>query len=526
MSRDDQRLERPNAWLSELQRVATLLDRVYAHTRGEIWLFDNDLKVLDAHPHPDQTGAFQVLYNQRIDGSLAARVRCVKILLRRNLYDEFCDPVKRPGLFANLCGLRPNRLDTFFVGCLDDVNPPKALGGHHPWIFYLGQGHLQSQDGIVIVRPHVYPFSYKKDDKGDVAIAWSTSDPELIPVHFRINRDWFTRVFVTAYQTHFRSIYSEREGADKVMGYHLGEARTERQIDELCWSLKALSAAPVMPPVDCAIVTALGEEYEAALSVLGLARRPDGGFATGRLCVDRVGRDITVVATQCPRTGSVHAAAQTAHTIERWRPRCVVLLGRCAGAPVAGSPGGSTEAPARIEDDRHEGDVIVANDICAYEYQALLSDAITQADVRWVPVSRQLLQVAQALIREGWSYSGDLPKGWTNNRQPKAFEGAVASGCKLLRAGANWFEDLKRAAGRRKILAGEMEGEGVGVAVQAYLPAPQFLFIKGISDFGDPDKGDRYNEFASTTAAQFLRDVMSHSDFLALLRRLEDASEV
>lgn len=528
MDREGLKLDRPNAWLSEIERVAALLDRVYAHTSGEIWLFDNDLKVLEDHPRPDHKGAFEVLYNQRLDGSLATRVRCVKILLRRGLFDEFCDSAKRKQLFENLCSLCGDRLDTFFVGCLDDVHPPRRLGGHHPWIFYLGQGHLQSQDGIVIVRPHVYPFSYEKDDKGDIAIAWTTSDPELDALHFRLARDWFTTVFVTEYETHFKSVNSERDATGKVVGYHLAaNARSDHEIDELWWKLQADSPPPVLPPVDCVIVTALGEEFRAAVRVLGLVHGADGESATGRLHAH--GGDVSFVATKSLFTGSVHAAARTARMIERWRPKCVVLLGRCAGAPRDAAATAGTGQFKRDEDDRQEGDVVIATGICAYEYQALRSVKGTiepQLNVRWVPVSMNLLAIAQALIRDGWTYDGDPPEDWDKVRRPKALEGLVASGCKVLRAGAKWFEELKDDVGAQKILAGEMEAEGVGSTVEAYAPSPEFLFIKGISDFGDPQKGDVYNDFSSSAAAAFLKDLMSRSDFIALLRRIEDATAV
>ncbi|MBI2192046.1 MAG: hypothetical protein HYU36_08685 [Planctomycetes bacterium] len=527
MAREEIKLERPNAWLSEIQRVAALLERVYAHTSGEIWLFDNDLKFLEARPRPNRMGAFEVLYNQRIDGSLATRVRCVKILLRREIFDEFCDQAKRPQLFKNLCTLRPDRLDTFYVGCLEEVNPPEELAGHDPWIFYLGKGHLQSQNGIAIVRPHVYPFTDQKDKPGDIAVAWSTSDPELKTVLARLSGKWFSRVFVDEYTTHFKSVTSIRDTTGKkVVNYRLDKARGEDDLNDLWWKLQAKSSPPVLAPVDCAIVTALPEEYKAARRVLRLVDAADGESATGRLALD--GQDITIVATQCRKTGGVHAAAWTARMIERWRPKCVVLLGRCAGAPRKGQASSAVKHK-RLDDDRQEGDVIVANEVCAYEYAALLNvrgAIITEHDVRWVSTSPDLLAVARTLIREGWCYEGKLPKGWGRRRRPKALDGVVASGSKLLRAGGPWFTNLKKAVGKRQILAGEMEAEGVGVAVQTYGPL-RYLFIKGISDFGDRKKTDAYNDFASSTAARFLKDLMTHSDFLALLLRIEkDAAAV
>lgn len=499
-------IERPNAWLSETRRLAVLLDNVYAHTAGEIWLFDNDLKVLEDHD-----GAFELLYNDRLDGSLTTRVRCVKILLQRDLYNRFCNRAQSPQLFKNLCSLGADRLRTFSIGCLENLQPrpQQKFGGHHPWIFYLGKEYLRSRDGIVIVRPKTYPF-FDKDGREDIAIAWKTSDTEeLDTLRFRLDRAWFHKVFVTDYEKNFQSVEPDENGSGNFAGYHLVPARSAADLSTIFRRLKTESTLPVVPPIDCAIVTTLNEEFRAVLEVFGLAVVSDHPqYATGWHTAQGV--TVSVAAVQCVNSGSVCSAETTARLIQMWNPRSVFLVGRCGGWQEDHSS------------ELQECDVVVADSICAYEYQSLnLNDDGTdlrEYDVRDVNVSPNILHAAHALIRDNWSFSGTLPKDW-DRRLPQAYTGSYACGHKLIRRGAQWFKEIRAAVGKRKIIAVEMEGEGVGIAISMGNPPPEFLMIKGISDFANPQKSDKYKHLASTTAAQFLRDLLSQPETLGLLRK-------
>jgi nucleoside phosphorylase len=65
----------------------------------------------------------------------------------------------------------------------------------------------------------------------------------------------------------------------------------------------------------------------------------------------------------------------------------------------------------------------------------------------------------------------------------------------------------------RKLVGIDMEAYGL-VSAAAELPAPQpdFLVLKGVSDFADEEKGDAYREYAAYVSAQFLAHLCTHGD--------------
>lgn len=94
-------------------------------------------------------------------------------------------------------------------------------------------------------------------------------------------------------------------------------------------------------------------------------------------------------------------------------------------------------------------------------------------------------------------------------RKPKAIIGDFACGFKLIKLDTAWFKEIKKSLGKRKIVAVEMEGEGVAAfCSQHKIP---FIMIKGISDFADAKKSDLYAKFSSEAAAGFLFDLLKRS---------------
>ena len=57
----------------------------------------------------------------------------------------------------------------------------------------------------------------------------------------------------------------------------------------------------------------------------------------------------------------------------------------------------------------------------------------------------------------------------------------------------------------RKLLAIDMEAYGLASsATELPAPQPDFLVLKGVSDFADEAKGDAYREYAAFMSARFL----------------------
>jgi hypothetical protein len=86
-----------------------------------------------------------------------------------------------------------------------------------------------------------------------------------------------------------------------------------------------------------------------------------------------------------------------------------------------------------------------------------------------------------------------------------ARQGTIASGEKLLRDPAKLLAVRKQHG---KIEAGEMEAAGIVDACRRE-PTP-WLVIRGISDFGDEFKDDRFHGFAAAAAAAVLHDFLAY----------------
>lgn len=502
------KIQNPNAWISQIHKLGTLLDSAYANTRGEIWLFDNDLKVLE-----DDTGSFTSLYEERIDGSLSAQILSIKILLSKPYYDRFCDKHKSHQLFENLCRIRPDRLRTFYVGKLEEVKPKtsKASGGKLPWIFYLTEQHLKRPKGIVIVRPKEFPFASicnEESDDDSLAVAWDASDQDVEQIYARLRVGKFHDIFVKNLAKNFKSIEPICDDKEKVIDYKLIEPRKIAEVNRICSKIPNTTQKPIKSPIDFAIITTLNEEFKAAENVFALSEH--GTCSFGWVSTPTGMRSIVLV--QCNTYGSVSSAEATSRVLHEWAPKFVFLLGRCGGwrddeenLPTA----------EKNKSTLQEGDVVVANRIFTYEYQALKKnkqgELVIEYDTRTIPSSTNLKQHANKMIRNSWTYLGEVPDDLGLTRKPLAVCGDFACGNKLIRQGSTWFDEIKIALGARKIVAVEMEGEGVWCSSENFASKPEFLMIKGISDFADSNKTDKYKEVASLTAAQFLFDMLTNS---------------
>ena len=85
---------------------------------------------------------------------------------------------------------------------------------------------------------------------------------------------------------------------------------------------------------------------------------------------------------------------------------------------------------------------------------------------------------------------------------PKVHIGPFASGAAVV-ARAAIMEEVQDQ--HRKLLAIDMEAFGLAsAATELPRPQPDFLILKGVSDFADEEKGDSHREYAAFMSAQFL----------------------
>ncbi|MCX8521319.1 MAG: NACHT domain-containing protein, partial [Rhodoferax sp.] len=150
-----------------------------------------------------------------------------------------------------------------------------------------------------------------------------------------------------------------------------------------------------------------------------------------------------------------------------------------------------------------------------------------------VIVSRQLLPYEPAAIRNGqYQHRGDrvTASAWWLNRLktmdeqnkrlkakdwPRLHQGVVLSGEKLV--DDSYFKQVLTSLSTQ-IVGGEMEGGGLYTAIHAANPKPEWLLIKGISDWGEgkhantpeeKEQEDKNQRQASTAAARVARALLT-----------------
>ena len=224
---------------------------------------------------------------------------------------------------------------------------------------------------------------------------------------------------------------------------------------------------------DILVVTVLPEEYAAVLRLLSNARAVQGsadsptlyGWRTGTIPRSAGGAYRTVLAL-AGRAGNVNASQAVIRSVERWKPRYVLLVGIAGGFPREGCV---------------PGDVVVSTELYGYEYGKI--DGGFQPRPNWIyQVDRGLCAGAQAFAaaNPGW-WSGASPS-------PKVLFGPVASGDKVVDDPSEpFFAAVLRQWS--KLQAIEMEGVGAAAAIDELHAAGVqvgFLMVRGISDVPRP----------------------------------------
>jgi hypothetical protein len=149
--------------------------------------------------------------------------------------------------------------------------------------------------------------------------------------------------------------------------------------------------------------------------------------------------------------------------------------------------------------------------------QAMLQDLTT-----YFSSSKRVREAVRRAVGAGPSAPAGKESEWATHVADAVdvTQGTIASGEKLLRDGEKLAQ--LRATMHGKVEAGEMEAAGVVEACRgANLP---WLVIRGISDFGDELKDDRFHGFAARAAAAVMVDFLGHG--LSLPRVDHDRDEI
>jgi len=192
--------------------------------------------------------------------------------------------------------------------------------------------------------------------------------------------------------------------------------------------------------------------------------------------------------------GNTHAAAGTAKLLSRWRPSHIVMVGVAGGIP------------SRVK----RGDVVVGTLSYYYEIgKAYATGVEVQPDP--LPADALLFERARSycfeLERQGGTWADDILETFPGGLLAERRDGIavrfapIASGEKVIRD-----RKLRDAIAKQCPGLAAIAMEAAGVARSALLESnrPRFLEVRGVMDFANAGKNDRWKQFAAHAAASFL----------------------
>lgn len=282
-------------------------------------------------------------------------------------------------------------------------------------------------------------------------------------------------------------------------------------------------------PLECTAVLRMLDTYETIPASLADPNRYYRGTVTTAL---EPPITYQVVVALCSKMGNNGAAMAAKDLIRSFRVRHIILVGIAAGIPVPSSP------------DRHVrlGDVVVSAGAGVVQYDltkrrpdgslevrsvlpppsAVLSGAVRDLEVQRLnsdrrPWEAHILRGSDLSIRPPESEDKlFVPIGTKKIRwkqvehptdpqrvigQPKIHTGLIGSGNCLLKD----VRERDRLALQLGIAAVEMEGAGVADAAWNQTEVSDYLIIRGICDYADRLKNDKWQHYAATAAAAYMR---------------------
>jgi len=245
--------------------------------------------------------------------------------------------------------------------------------------------------------------------------------------------------------------------------------------------LSTFSRAP-SAEVDIAIITVLPAEYHAVLRKLENVREVVEPFGEPNLYVWATGevhsRDGVVrrlVVAMAGEAGEVSGALATQATMDRWKPKDVLLVGIAGG----------------VHESVGLGDIVVSRQIWGYEH-GHLGTRYESGGVLFFQPDPTLVQAALDL-GEQWRRKIEIAPP-DHAPPPKVFAGKTASGDKVIEStGSAYFAESLRLD--ETILSVDMEGTGASAAIGKGHDrggTTGFVMIRAISDLvGDHNRSGR-----------------------------------
>lgn len=251
---------------------------------------------------------------------------------------------------------------------------------------------------------------------------------------------------------------------------------------------------------DVAIITALNKECEQLKETCAweLFSVGDDPLVYYRFTLNtRNSNNIKIVCCCINDMGMQAASAVTSKIIARFSPSLLFMTGICAGLKSTGVDVGSIIVAKQVWD--YESGKIIDSDSGSFTFRP---------DMKCIPTDQgmitRLTEFANKKLILSTIYN-DF-KGKKPNTQLNVKFDSVGSGPYLLTS-KNYLTKL--IDNDRKLIGIDMEGYGIYKAAQFHTGTKP-VFIKAVSDFGDGEKSDDYQDYAAFVSARFVFDYILH----------------
>jgi nucleoside phosphorylase len=262
-------------------------------------------------------------------------------------------------------------------------------------------------------------------------------------------------------------------------------------------------------PPDVLVLTALDVELAAAKQAFGIAEDAEHATTENGLHIwkapvtKRGGKAASCVVACFAGAGNVDAAAVTSMLLGELKPANVMMLGIAAG----------------LRDKCALGEVVLAERIVAYEGAALVAGGKVEARPEITRLNMRVRQDVSTYLSNRATLESRLENSYkmlgiefpeevdagpvAQGVMPKTT--TVASGEKLLRDPEK-FLGMRELHGKTEVA--EMEGAGLFAACANF--GKPVLMVRGISDFGDAKKDNRFHLLAAKAAAAVTVDYIAN----------------
>jgi nucleoside phosphorylase len=231
---------------------------------------------------------------------------------------------------------------------------------------------------------------------------------------------------------------------------------------------------------DCVILTALPKELSSVLMEFRGFNEVDSGGGASSPCFGTYSPNgLRVIASAPSSMGNMAMAALTQQVVAQFNPATILLVG------IAGA----------MDREISLGDVVASEQVVDYEIGKVTPQGVGPRWSVYRP-DAALLSRAKSWPSQNWQRFVRAPR--PDSGEPKLRFGDYLSGNKVI-ADSSTAGALKSVW--RKAAAVEMEAAGVLSALYHMKAPPAFMAFKGVCDYADEQKDDRWQEYAASTAA-------------------------